>query len=500
MLAALQQGAHVVVDRCNFDASQRAHWIRLSRALARNRVMLTALQLMLPLELCKERARSRPDHPTLGPHNCDEVIDSEQPPPPPEAWRRAGMDAVSAAGGGAAPGQWAAAAAEEMWQLRHGQAGLPPGLGLVAHVGAVAPGQAAHMGHWQSAPAGSESFPSGGGGGGGGADPRIDEALRPPAPEALPRPSSSLFAPLLCEDQRARPLPEHPAAPEGARRRGDGHKEVVARLRNLFADPSSRLPYDVPQEPGAPADPRVILLFDLNGTLTSHTSVRKAQGITRLRPGTSSLLRLKERFRLGIYTSSTVRTAHDAIAQLEAAAGGELFERKLVLHREHTVPAPPGHVDAGGDPWDTLKPLKCYFAALHRVILVDDDAYKSIKGEEASMLRIPCWQDADVGCTVLQSLTDLLLELVAALPQEGDVRTKTADVSARLHARVKSPMDSSTDGVRSAPAADGPGGLEASPKRHRRSDGADEQAVAVASSAGPLQAAALLSNGIRAAA
>lgn len=63
---------------------------------------------------------------------------------------------------------------------------------------------------------------------------------------------------------------------------------------------------------------------------------------------------------------------------LEAAAGPgpPLFPARLVLCRSHTDPAPPEHVAAGGDPWDTVKPLARYFPNLRRVILVDDDHWK----------------------------------------------------------------------------------------------------------------------------
>jgi len=37
----------------------------------------------------------------------------------------------------------------------------------------------------------------------------------------------------------------------------------------------------------------IVLLFDLNGTLTSHTSKRRSSGINKLRPGTKHLLKLK---------------------------------------------------------------------------------------------------------------------------------------------------------------------------------------------------------------
>lgn len=42
-----------------------------------------------------------------------------------------------------------------------------------------------------------------------------------------------------------------------------------------------------------PEDSRITLLFDLNGTLTTHTSRRRSAGRNRLRPGLKELLRLK---------------------------------------------------------------------------------------------------------------------------------------------------------------------------------------------------------------
>ena len=38
--------------------------------------------------------------------------------------------------------------------------------------------------------------------------------------------------------------------------------------------------------------------------------------------------------------------------------------------------ATPEHKAASGKAWDTVKPLARYFCKLHRVLLVDDDAFK----------------------------------------------------------------------------------------------------------------------------
>lgn len=44
--------------------------------------------------------------------------------------------------------------------------------------------------------------------------------------------------------------------------------------------------------------------------------------------------------------------------------------------RGHTGKASAQHVKAGGNAWDTCKPLHKWFKYLHRVLLMDDDAYK----------------------------------------------------------------------------------------------------------------------------
>ncbi|MEW5315582.1 MAG: hypothetical protein WDW38_007000 [Sanguina aurantia] len=181
-------------------------------------------------------------------------------------------------------------------------------------------------------------------------------------------------------------------------------------------------------------DTRIIILFDLNGTITSHTSKRQSSGSNKPRPGTASLLLLREKFRLGIFTSATIRTCAAALEMLETAAGdGQLFERGLVMHRDHTIPVSKAHVAAGGDPWDTRKPLAQWFTRMHRVVLVDDDAYKAMEEELSNLVQVPCWaevgQDKGAECAVLPQLVDSLLKVLGPLGPDADVRPHTAEVT-----------------------------------------------------------------------
>lgn len=189
----------------------------------------------------------------------------------------------------------------------------------------------------------------------------------------------------------------------------------------------------------AHAGAKPILMFDANGCITSHTSMRRSAGIHKPRPGIHHLHRLKEHFHIGIYTSASRKTVDTALQLLEAAAGpgdGPLFDRRLTLHRSHTALAPLAHVEAGGKEWDTVKPLRPYFQKLHRVILVDDDSFKAVAGEEANMLLMPCWRDDDPTDDMVRHLVDVLLQLVDSLggDPDADVRQFTAQASARLQA------------------------------------------------------------------
>lgn len=79
---------------------------------------------------------------------------------------------------------------------------------------------------------------------------------------------------------------------------------------------------------------------------------------------------------------------------LEIAAGSSgrplLAEGSFILTRSHTRDAPSSHIMDGGNAWDTVKPLTQWFKDLHRVILVDDDAFKVYKFSAVWPLSFSC--------------------------------------------------------------------------------------------------------------
>ena len=53
-----------------------------------------------------------------------------------------------------------------------------------------------------------------------------------------------------------------------------------------------------------------------------------------------------------------------------------LLPSRYVGCRSHTEKVSAEHVKGGGKEWDTVKPLNKWFKHMHRVLLMDDDAYK----------------------------------------------------------------------------------------------------------------------------
>lgn len=58
----LLDGRDVVIDRCNFDAAQRAHWVAIGKA---RKASVGVIVFAVPAKVCVERVRNRTGHPTL---------------------------------------------------------------------------------------------------------------------------------------------------------------------------------------------------------------------------------------------------------------------------------------------------------------------------------------------------------------------------------------------------------------------------------------------------
>ncbi|KAJ6485905.1 P-loop containing nucleoside triphosphate hydrolase protein, partial [Mycena sanguinolenta] len=60
---SLRNGSSVCIDRTNFDASQRAHWIKIAREFPGTSIWVLVFDT--PKDVCASRLRTRTEHPTI---------------------------------------------------------------------------------------------------------------------------------------------------------------------------------------------------------------------------------------------------------------------------------------------------------------------------------------------------------------------------------------------------------------------------------------------------
>ncbi|KAK9832493.1 hypothetical protein WJX81_001948 [Elliptochloris bilobata] len=131
--------------------------------------------------------------------------------------------------------------------------------------------------------------------------------------------------------------------------------------------------------------------------------------------GLERLAELSSVFRLGVFSSATLRTVQHNLAAIHGylRSRGLMCPFEVVLHRDHCRPATE-RIAAGGEEHDTVKPLGEHFGEdAANVVLIDDDVWKAAPGERDSLLLIPSWdttgEDRGAGDKVLHRLADALL-------------------------------------------------------------------------------------------
>ncbi|KAL3138341.1 hypothetical protein ABBQ32_006145 [Trebouxia sp. C0010 RCD-2024] len=406
---ALLAGREVVIDRCNFDERQRATWVRIAHEGShRGPVFVMGLHFDLPVSLCIQRAQGRTDHPTLNGIDVVDVIQRFNGMFQKVSRREGFMEVYRAVQQqdidnfvrflGPAMSYPSAFSTPE-----YAAPGMPQG-----HPHPLSPAHPSNPTHMQP-------------------NPQLGTPPHRPGTRNPPIVNGSQRQQQQAQQKNSTPADVHSNIVPFRKAQSPGNPNQPGGITGGFVDEATG------------QDTRPILLFDLNGTLTSHTAAKRSAGRSLMRPGIHHLRRLQEHFRLGIFTSATVRTATEVLPQLEAAAGpGPLLfsDKSLLLHRGHTAKASEEHVKAGGNKWDTCKPLHRWFKHLHRVLLMDDDAYKALPGEENNMINIHCWEEEEPEDMHLELVVDILLTNYQGLARDDDVRTKSQNVSDALKAAV----------------------------------------------------------------
>lgn len=80
----MSDGLSVIVDRCNFDFSQRKVWYDLA---AEHKYRVDCVVLMVPPSLCIQRCQQRTGHETIQPNEASKIVGVVQ-----RQWEMPGRD------------------------------------------------------------------------------------------------------------------------------------------------------------------------------------------------------------------------------------------------------------------------------------------------------------------------------------------------------------------------------------------------------------------------
>eukprot|EP00808_Paulinella_micropora_P013111 g76617.t1 len=229
---------------------------------------------------------------------------------------------------------------------------------------------------------------------------------------------------------------------------------------------------DAPMEAHHSAPPprarhKILLLFDLNGTLTSLSEVRKKKGV-RTRPGCQFLPTLQKtgRFLLAVWSSAVKHNVEKMCAQLYREHGVRF---DFLLHRDHCQHLPFG---TKGKHWDTRKPLAKLFLrapGLAKTLLIDDDPEKVSAEERANLINIQKWGVEELPDNQLELLVEGLLHMLAAhaapIPSSPQAPSSSfsSSSSCSSSSSPSSSSPSSSSSSSSSPSLSSPSSLQLSP-------------------------------------
>lgn len=159
----------------------------------------------------------------------------------------------------------------------------------------------------------------------------------------------------------------------------------------------------------------------------NEPDIWRAPGVSRFIPQT-----VRSLFAGGVFTRDQCEEARGGVKQREDASSNTAEEQEGQEEGQYEE-----QVQARNW-WDTVKPLHRLGVSMDRVLLVDDDLKKIVRGEESNAIEIPAWdecQDGGLGC--LRALVDSLLRI----PVGTDLRTQSSHISSRLREAATVPLE-----------------------------------------------------------
>jgi hypothetical protein len=146
-----------------------------------------------------------------------------------------------------------------------------------------------------------------------------------------------------------------------------------------------------------PYEQRNVILFDLNGTLCYRTKGFPKE--INIRPYIRELSKLKNYYRIGVYTSMMRSNALDIIRLIEQQTG-RIFDRSMIFTREHTISFDEDEYIIYNIPqYKTKKSIALVLPEIYNeyndegskisIKVIDDEIVKIVEKEDA--IIVPTW-------------------------------------------------------------------------------------------------------------
>jgi len=186
--------------------------------------------------------------------------------------------------------------------------------------------------------------------------------------------------------------------------------EYIAKINDTKNDDglSAQIPMKY-----VPYEKRGIILFDLNGTLCHRTSGPVKEIF--IRPCVRELSKLKNYYKLGVFTSMMRSNAFDVLRLVEDKCG-RIFDRSLIFTREHTVEFTAHERKTFNiSPYKTKKSLAHVLPEIFQcgqtpqIKIVDDELVKIV--EKDCAIVIPCWDGYSADSYIKDLVTELTIHI-----------------------------------------------------------------------------------------